>query len=78
MRSKDKMEQANKCFKRAASALLSHGRAIPYQLFNNWGVVEHRLQHYSQADKQFAKAVKEIACFVAAVSRHSHDILSLR
>ena len=38
------MEQASKAFKRASVALLSHGRPIPYQLFNNWGVVEHRYE----------------------------------
>jgi hypothetical protein len=36
------MENASKAFKRATSALLSHGRSVPYQLWNNWGVVEHR------------------------------------
>jgi hypothetical protein len=41
-RSKASMELASKSFKKASDALLSHGRSIPYQLWNNWGVVEHR------------------------------------
>ncbi len=42
MRTKTAMEQASKAFQRASKALLAHGRSIPYQLWNNWGVVEHR------------------------------------
>ena len=64
---KSSAQLANKCFDRAVKAYKMHGRHTPWQLWNNWAVLDHRLGIYDKAEKRFDMALMELSVIVAPV-----------